>query len=385
MNKFHALFFFIALYWLVACDAQEITPMAHPTTTKVVLPTVEVLPASTEPLPTSTLAPTMTAIDNEPVITMTKIHEWESSHPVAWFNHSEQFVILLKGSLDVYDSSMNLVWSVPVNRDEVDSAIAVSLDDKIIALYDNWQNGVILFDSLTGKKLGKSGRDNCMVQVHTSNMLFAQNNRLIIGFDGEWKRDNWPIRINAWDTSPLACFREKIKIPAQEGQPSLIYAMKKSSNGKYFVAISIHNYRNEYRGIIRAWDAENLNMVCEMPGIYAAFRPSDDSLAVMNKGGDMLSYFDVEKCSISRTLKLPAYPKKQEMEFTPDGKHLVLLRHGFQIIDAETGTLVLDDKSDIFGAFGVLRISSGGKYLLSEHADNGPVTALWKIEYGKTP
>jgi hypothetical protein len=385
MNKFHALFFFITLYWLVACDKQEIMPVVYPTTTNVVLPTVEVLPTSTEPLPTSTIAPTMTAIQSEPVITISKIHEWKASHPIAWFNHSEQFVILLKSSLDVYDSSMNLIWSVPVDRNELDSAIAVSLDDKIIALYDNWLNGVILFDSLTGKNLGKSGRDNCMVQVHTSDMLFAQNNRLIIGFDGEWKRDNWPIRIRAWDTSPLACFREQIEIPAQEGQPSSIYAMKKSSNGKYFVAISTHNYSNEHRGIIRAWDAENLSMVCETPGIYALFSPFDDSLVVMNKRGDTISYFDVEKCSETRALKLPAYPKKQEMEFTPDGKYIVLLRHGFQIIDAENGNLVLDDKSDIFAAFGVLHISPGGKYLLSEHADNGPVTALWNIDYGQVP
>jgi tricorn protease-like protein len=183
----------------------------------------------------------------------------------------------------------------------------------------------------------------------------------------------------------LACFREQIEIPAQEGQPSSIYAMKKSSNGKYFVAISTHNYSNEHRGIIRAWDAENLSMVCETPGIYALFSPFDDSLVVMNKRGDTISYFDVEKCSETRALKLPAYPKKQEMEFTPDGKYIVLLRHGFQIIDAENGNLVLDDKSDIFAAFGVLHISPGGKYLLSEHADNGPVTALWNIDYGQVP
>ena len=218
-------------------------------------------------------------------------------------------------------------------------------------------------------------------------MFFTQQNHLIVGFDGESDKGNRPIQIRAWDTSPLSCLEEKIEIsiekPIEEGKPSSIYAMKTSLDGQYFAAISTHTY-NDYQGMIRVWSSKNLSLVCEAPGIYASFRPTDGLSAVLDKEGDTLSYFDVESCSPSRTIKLPVYAEAQDMEFTQDGKYLIFLRHGFQIFDADNGNLVYEDASDIFGGFGVLKISPDGKYLLSIIADNGPVTALWKIDYSQS-
>lgn len=377
MDKIRVLFLLIFFYWLVACTPQE-TMM--PTDN----PTAEIYISTVEPISTSTKAPIPTATLVESVFSISKIHEWKAYYPITWFKKDEKFAILLKTSLDVYDSSLNLIWSTPKDSAQLDSILEISPDDKTIALYDSYQTGVILLDSSSGKQEIASGQDNCMIQVTADNMLFTLNNRLIIGFNGELDKGNRPIQISAWNISPLSCFGKKIAIPVQEGEPSFIYAMKTSLDGKYFVSISTHIY-HEYQGIIRVWDTKNLSQICEMPGIYASFRPSNGLLAVISKGGDTLSYFDVEKCTTVQTLKLPAYTQEQEMDFTPDGKYLIFLRHGFQIMDATNGKLLFDDKSDIFGGFGVLKISPDGKYLLSIHADHGPVTALWKLDYTQSP
>jgi WD40 repeat protein len=364
---------------LVSCSPAQVTqfPEVKITPSKtvsesvlLVTPTVLLLPT-----PTATLAP---------AISISKIQEWKADYPIAWFTNSSRFVILRETSLDVYDSSLNLILSVPEDASQLDAVVAISPDDKTIALYDSYQQGVVLLDSFTGKQKATSNQDNCMIQIYTSNMLFTPNNQLIIGFDGELDKGNRPIQISAWNTSPLHCLGNKIKISVQEGEPSIIYAIKTSPDGEYFATISTHIY-NEYQGIIRVWNSNNLRLICEIPGIYASFRPTDGLLAVINKEGDTLSYFNVKKCSVSQFLKLPAYAQEQEMEFTPNGKYLIFLRHGFQIFDAYNGDLVFDDKLDIYGGFGVLKISPDGKYLLSIHADKGSVTALWKINNNLLP
>ena len=161
MNKFQVMFFFVLIFAVVACTPQDtIVPTREPLT-NMVTPTAEIAPVLT-----ATSTPEATQPSAE--ITLTKIQEWKGYYPVAWFTKSDQFAILLDASLDVYDSSMNLIWSVPKDSSELDGALAISPDDKTIALYDSYQDGVILLDSLTGKREITSGQDNCMIQVYLS-------------------------------------------------------------------------------------------------------------------------------------------------------------------------------------------------------------------------
>jgi len=133
------------------------------------------------------------------------------------------------------------------------------------------------------------------------------------------------------------------------------------------------------------WDSQSFKQVCEIPGQDAAFRASDGMLAVLNTEGNKISYFDIENCSASHSITVSSFSEPQQMTFTVDGKYLMFIRQGFQIFDGDNGELVFKDKSKISTFLNKMKISPDGKYLLSTHADNGPVTALWKIDYGQLP
>lgn len=371
---------------LIFCLLSACAP-AHPLVIATLTPTpvATSAPLETAALPTDsptpvpfpilkqTVTPTL-----EPDIILTKIREWRGhSLPVAWSKDSKRFALVLDRKLELYNTSLKLLWEQPSSAEmSFASAITFSVDDKFIIVYQAG-TGIKLFDVNSGKLVAESRDSNCLIDADIRHLdayprnMISSSNTLFVGFAGNNKYINeQPIQFSAWTLKPLRCQGKIIKVPSGS---ALVTTMSLNPNNDYLVAVST-------QGWIKVWDTNNYNQICETSGLYAIFRPSNGLLAVVSGEGDTLSYWDVEKCELAESIKIPQYKFEQEMAFTPDGKYLIMRRASFDIFDATNGELRYKDKINLDEGSGSLAISPDGKYFLSDYLENEPVTALWQID-----
>jgi len=382
--KNFALIFFISLdmFLLNACTPQALeTPVS---TTLEISPTLTKLSKVTvTPTMTATITPTV-----EPEVVLAKIKEWDGSMPVAWSKDGKYLASISDDKLELENFALETLWRQDLSPVVVggNSAVTFSADDKFVVVYDAGL-GTHLFDINNGKQLASSKDDNCLNGADLMHFdsyprnMFTNSNILYVGFDGNNKIvERRPIQVSAWTVQPLHCKGKVITIPVPESGPSSITTMNLSPSSDYLVLVSTHYYSDVYEGWIKVWDTKNYNQLCEIPGTYAVFRPSNGLLAVTNTTDDKISYWDVTKCELVESINIPAYKLEQAMVFTPDGKYIIIQRTSLQVFDADTGELVFDTLTKIISC-GDLAISPNGKYLFAEYCENGgPVTALWQVQ-----
>lgn len=376
MNKFNYLFF-VTIFCLLldSCSTTVISTDAPVSTTSTL--------STLAPIATKTRIPTATTTP-EPDIELTQIKQWAAEYsPRAWFAKSDNLVMLSSDKLEVYKTSTDLLWSHSFTLNDyggVGPALAVSPDDKYIIGYNSIE-GVNLFDASTGKPKAKSGQDGCLVDDWAFNVVAGKSNRLFIAFNGNNALiANPPIQVSVWQIEPLGCIGKMITIPVQESRPDSVYAMKLNKDDTLLALVTTQYYMDLYNGWVSVWGTRNYKQTCEIPGIYAAFRPSNNLLAVASNEGNTVSYWDAEKCKLVSNIKIPSYSSEQEMDFTPDGKYLILRRTNFQIFDADTGELVYKNKMNIT-AGSLFSISPDGKYFFANYNESGQsFTTLWRID-----
>ena len=375
---------FLLVFVLSACSNSVQTPIREgeiPTSNRAVIspgpsPTKMSPPAPASALPAPAVTP-------EPDIQLTRISEWNySSGLVEWFSDSSQFAILSQGQLEIFDTkTQKTKWTKSLMPYQADSGLAITPDGMHIAVYSyGYKGGFKIFNAATGDlQAEKPGTGDCFVDYFPGGMLFINNKTLLAGFRAEKTTDDRPLSVVMWNISPLHCIGRKLEIDVKESEPGEVEGLTLSPDANYLVLIATHSYQNVYEGHVTVWDTATYKQVCSLNGTYAAFRPSNGLLAVVDGKEEGLSYFDVIKCQVTQTLNMPLYDSEQQIIFTPDSKYIILGRdRDLEIRNADNATLVseysLDKKID------GIKISPNGEFLLLSHLGENGNISFWKIQ-----
>lgn len=369
-------FFLMFTCIIVACTVQP-----------VIAPLPEATPITAEPVFTITTVPSPIPKSTETVvlaspIELRQVKLWDYYHQAAWSTDGTLLAITTTDRLELYRIPVELLWEYPVGpHDDWFEAVSISYDNSFV-VSRTFKDGLILFDTATGKIIGTSGKDDCSTQTPPVRMLSTNAGFLYAGYDGNIKiAEKLPIQVIVWNLVPLQCIGKVITTSVQEGQPSMISSMSISSDENLLALTSVHNYAGVYIGLVRVWETQNYSETCEISGLYATFKPSSNVLAIVSQGGTTVSYWDVKKCEMLSSIELPSYDTEQAIAFTPDGKYLLVRRANFQVFEADIGKLVFETSIDISGGFDPIFVSPDGKYFVTSYVEDMPVTVLWEILY----